>query len=328
MNIDKKDEVAKQKAAEARALISEKYTRNRVKGQGEEEESVIESPSGMRRFAQRKNVYSSLTPQQKLEYVEAARVTTDELLAEETAQKEAKEKESKERAEHFKTTATTRYRQRASTISSDPPTPETKLRKFASLRKGEQYSSDDSCTTTTSSRAPQKALPPIPNSPKSPDTSETKLRKFASLKKSLPSSENTTQSTEPSSPEPTKLRKFASLKRDSPYSSPKTRKSMIPESGSAPAFSYVNGETKDSSEPPQESKLRKFASLKKGSRSSAAPSIEGLYYNIILENNINSIYQVIFIGHLENKVQEEIVHLMNQVQEKEIVFCQVLRINK
>ena len=132
-----KDEVAKQRASEARALIKEQYTRNRVKGSGEEEQAPAVNTTGMRKFARKKNTMSSLTPQQKLEFVEAKRAQTDEMIKEESEKKQELEKQSKAKVEQFKSSAQRKYSKKDTTTAEGSPVTTGKLRKFASIKRSQ-----------------------------------------------------------------------------------------------------------------------------------------------------------------------------------------------
>jgi hypothetical protein len=107
---DSKETVASQRAGEARALIAQKYTHYRVKGRDATTDGSCDpGVPGVRKFAERKKHFNSLTPVEKLDRTAVALEETDELLKEELRILEEREKEAEEKAGRVKESINRRY---------------------------------------------------------------------------------------------------------------------------------------------------------------------------------------------------------------------------
>lgn len=127
---EQKAQVSRQKAIEARTLIQETYIRHRVDGSGPADSTqTVDDQPGVRKFAKKKQ-NMSLTPTQKLEYIESAKEQTTELLRRESLQKVEREQKSRANAETFKQNAQERYLDKSKEGGNEGG-----LRKFASLKK-------------------------------------------------------------------------------------------------------------------------------------------------------------------------------------------------
>eukprot|EP00339_Tiarina_fusa_P026170 CAMPEP_0117011394 /NCGR_PEP_ID=MMETSP0472-20121206/9802_1 /TAXON_ID=693140 ORGANISM="Tiarina fusus, Strain LIS" /NCGR_SAMPLE_ID=MMETSP0472 /ASSEMBLY_ACC=CAM_ASM_000603 /LENGTH=613 /DNA_ID=CAMNT_0004714175 /DNA_START=159 /DNA_END=2000 /DNA_ORIENTATION=- len=152
-----KEEVAKKRANDARTLIQETYIRHRVHGQNSTENLTRNSQPGVRKFAQRKQ-NMSLTPSQKLKFIETAEEQTTELLKEESQLIVEREKEAKAKSDEFKSSTKDRYINKPDSNESSPSNP--KLRKFASLKRKTQ--DPPSSTVPSNKGPPRKVPPPVP----------------------------------------------------------------------------------------------------------------------------------------------------------------------